>query len=243
MHNSAPTAASRVLVVSTGAGWTDRLAEQLPAGEVMVLVTDSSAEALLAARNLQPRIILLDGDLRGDDGVQVCGRMRTVSDAHITMLTGRNDEATTIAGLAAGADDVLAKPFTVHEIAARIRAVRRRVLPPATAYAVRPYSENAPGRQEFGWLSVDLARREVFVADEQIRLTRTEFEILATLAQRPGAVTTLQQMLDAVWGPRWAGSTAKLHVHIGNLRRKLGDNPARPLLVLNVRGIGYRLAV
>lgn len=243
MHNSAPSSALRILVVSTGAGWTDRLAEQLPAEEVSVLVTDSSAEALVAARNLRPRIILLDFDLRGGDGVQLCRRMRTVSDAHITMLTARSDEATTIAGLAAGADDVLAKPFTSREVAARIRAVLRRFLPPPTAYGVRPYSENTPGRKEFGWLAIDLARREVFVADEQITLTRTEFEILAILAQRPGGVTTLQQMLDAVWGPRWAGSVAKLHVHIGNLRRKLGDDPARPLLVLNVRGIGYRLAV
>jgi DNA-binding response OmpR family regulator len=243
VHNGAPTAASRVLVVSTDAGWTDRLAEQLPAEEVSVLVTDSSAEALVTAKDLRPRIILLDFDLRGGDGVQLCRRMRTLSDAHITMLTARSDEATTIAGLAAGADDVLAKPLTSREIAARIRAVQRRVLPPPTAYAVRPHSESEPGRQEFGWLAVDLARREVFVADEQISLTRTEFEILATLAQRPGGVTTLQEMLDAVWGPRWAGSAAKLHVHIGHLRRKLGDNPARPLLVLNVRGIGYRLAV
>lgn len=98
------------------------------------------------------------------------------------------------------------------------------------------------GVQVFGPLSVDIARREVFVADALIRLTRTEFEILATLAQRPGRVTTCREMLDAVWGPRWAGSTTNIHVHIGHLRRKLGDNPAQPLLVLNVRGIGYRLA-
>jgi DNA-binding response OmpR family regulator len=94
----------------------------------------------------------------------------------------------------------------------------------------------------FGPLSVDVARREVLVADEQINLTRTQFDILATLAQRAGAVTTRQELLDAVWGPHWSGCAAVVEVHIGQLRRRLGDDPSRPLLVLNVRGIGYRLA-
>jgi len=101
---------------------------------------------------------------------------------------------------------------------------------------------DSPGRQMFGPLSVDVARREVFVADEQISLTRTQFDILATLVQREGAVTTRRELLNAVWGPCWSGSANILDVHIGQLRRKLGDDPSRPLLVLNVRGIGYRLA-
>jgi DNA-binding response OmpR family regulator len=101
---------------------------------------------------------------------------------------------------------------------------------------------DSPGRQLFGPLSVDIARREVFVADVQISLTRTQFDILATLVQREGAVTTRQELLNAVWGPYWPGSANILDVHIGQLRRKLGDDPSRPLLVLNVRGIGYRLA-
>lgn len=242
MHSSAPTAPSHVLVVGDDAHWTDLLGEYLRAQEVSVVVADNNTEALVTAKKLQPRIILIDFDLDGGDGVQLCRRMRTVSDAHITLLTARRDEATTIAGLAAGADDVLAKPFTSREVAARIQAILRRFPARPKAYAVEPYSENVSGRQVFGPLSVDVARREVFVADEQISLTRTEFEILATLAQRPGGVTTRQEMLHAVWGPRWAGSVTNIHVHISQLRRKLGDNPARPLLVLNVRGIGYRLA-
>jgi DNA-binding response OmpR family regulator len=243
VHSTAPIPPSRVLVVDDDAGWTDLLAEYLRAEEVSVVVANNCDEALVAAKDLQPRIILLDADVRGGDGVQLCRRMRTLSDGHITMLTARSDEDTTIAGLAAGADDVLAKPFTSREIAARIKAIRRRFHASPAAHTIQPYSENAPGRRVFGRLCVDTARREVFVADEQVSLTRTEFEILATLAQRRGAVTTRQEMLDAVWGPRWAGSIANVHVHIGHLRRKLGDDPARPLLVLNVRGIGYRLAV
>lgn len=96
-------------------------------------------------------------------------------------------------------------------------------------------------RQVFGPLSVDVARREVLVADEQIRLTRTQFDILAALAQRGSRVTSRRELLDAVWGPDWAGCADVVDVHIGQLRRKLGDNPASPLLVLSVRGIGYRL--
>jgi DNA-binding response OmpR family regulator len=99
-----------------------------------------------------------------------------------------------------------------------------------------------PGRRMFGRLSVDVARREVLIANEQISLTRTQFDILATLAQRAGAVITRRELLDAVWGPYWSGSTNIVDVHIGQLRRRLGDDPSRPLLVLNVRGIGYRLA-
>jgi DNA-binding response OmpR family regulator len=94
----------------------------------------------------------------------------------------------------------------------------------------------------FGALSVDVARREVLVADEQISLTRTQFDILATLALRAGAVTTRQELMDAVRGPYWSGSANIVDVHIGQLRRRLGDDPSRPLLVVNVRGIGYRLA-
>jgi DNA-binding response OmpR family regulator len=99
----------------------------------------------------------------------------------------------------------------------------------------------ALSRQVFGPLSVDVGRREVLVADELIRLTRTQFDILAALAQRGRRVTSRQELLDAVWGPSWAGCADVVDVHIGQLRRKLGDDPARPLLVLNVRGIGYRL--
>ncbi len=122
---------------------------------------------------------------------------------------------------------MLAKPISSREIAARIRAIRRRLHASPADHTVGSYSENPPARQVFGRLCVDIARREVFLADEQISLTRTEFEILAMLAQRPGAVTTRQEMLDAVWGSRWAGSITNIHVHIGHLRRKIGRRPPR----------------
>jgi DNA-binding response OmpR family regulator len=240
VHHSAALAPLGILVVDDDAGWTDVVSDHLRCDEASVLVVDTHSDVLATAEKTQPTLIILDLGLPGGDGLQVYRRLRTISDAHI-ILTAPCDAATTITGLA-GADELLAKPFDGRAVAQHIRAILRRRRPSPLDYAQPPRTYDSHGRQVFGPLSVDIARREVLVANEQISLTRTEFEILATLAQRPGQVTTRQELLAAVWGPCWAGSTANIHVHIGHLRRKLGDNPAQPVLVLNVRGIGYRLA-
>jgi DNA-binding response OmpR family regulator len=230
-----------VLVVGDHVRWIEVVADYFRREEVSVTVADNGVDALAIAEGMRPGMIILDADSPDVDVLELCRRLRRFSDAHIIMWTARADEATVLAGFAAGADDFLTQARSSRELAARIRAVLRRCRRTPLGHMGLPWANDAP-RRVFGLLSIDVARREVFVADEQISLTRTQFAILAALAARAGAVITRQELVDVVWGPCWAGSVNTIDVHIGQLRRKLGDNPARPLLLLNVRGIGYRLA-
>jgi DNA-binding response OmpR family regulator len=128
------------------------------------------------------------------------------------------------------------KPCSPRELVARSRAMLRR---PRTSNA-RP-ADDRPAAREFGALRIDVAGREVFVEGRPIMLTRTEFDVLAALSARPGVVFSRRQLLEAVWAERWVGNEHLVDVHIGHLRRKLGDDPATPRYVITVRGVGYRM--
>jgi DNA-binding response OmpR family regulator len=157
------------------------------------------------------------------------------------MLTARDTEVDKIVGLAVGADDYVTKPFSPRELVARVRAMLRRPR--------RPSSDSADGRHEntpprrFGALLIDLDGREVHVDAGPIALTRTEFDILAALSGRPGVVLTRRQLLESVWGDSWVGADNIVDVHVGHLRRKLGDNATASRYVVTVRGVGYRMGV
>jgi len=168
--------------------------------------------------------------------VEACRQLRTFSDAYVVMLTARDTEMDTIIGLSVGADDYVTKPFSPRELVARIRAMLRR---PRTVSAATP-TEVVPDRV-FGALRIDVAGREVFIDDTPITLTRTEFDVLAALSARPGVVLSRRQLLDTVWAESWVGNEHLVDVHIGHLRRKLGDDPAAPQYVITVRGVGYRM--
>jgi len=143
----------------------------------------------------------------------------------------------TIVGLSVGADDYITKPFSPRELVARIRAMLRRPRAvPAVAVAATPTAA-----REFGPLSIDVDSRQVFLDGDSISLTRTEFDILAALSSRPGVVWTRRQLIDAVWGEPWVGNDHLVDVHVGHLRRKLGDDAADPRFVFTVRGVGYRM--
>jgi DNA-binding response OmpR family regulator len=149
-------------------------------------------------------------------------------------VTARGDEADRVVGLELGADDYVVKPFSARELVARIRAVLRRteaVAEPAGDEVVR-----------VGPLVVDAARRVASVGGEALELSRKEFEILELLAREAGRVVTRERMLEEVWDTTWFGSTKTLDVHVSALRRKLGDDPARPRYIHTVRGVGFRLA-
>jgi DNA-binding response OmpR family regulator len=155
------------------------------------------------------------------------------------MLTARDTEVDTIVGLSVGADDYVTKPFSPRELVARVRAVLRRPRRTA-AHGSDPGQELSPPRQ-FGGLRINVDSREVDVDDAPIMLTRTEFDVLAALSSRPGAVLSRRQLLEAVWGDTWVGSDNIVDVHVGHLRRKLDDDPALPKYVITVRGVGYRM--
>lgn len=189
--------------------------------------------AIEQARAFAPDVVVLDIMLPGYDGLDVLRKIRTFADPLVIFLTARTEELDRIVGLRVGGDDYLTKPFSPGELVARVHAlVRRRRPGPGTART---------GVLHVGDLAIDPSRREVTAGRKNVALTTLEFAILEALGRDPGVVLTRQQLLDAAWGIDFLGDEHALEVHIGNLRRKLGDDAGRPRYVETVRGIGYRL--
>jgi DNA-binding response OmpR family regulator len=155
------------------------------------------------------------------------------------MLTARDTEVDTVVGLSVGADDYITKPFSPRELVARIQAMLRRPRR-AAQDATAPGEDRRPPRQ-IGALSIDVDGREVRLDDAEIVLTRTEFDLLDALSSRPGKVLGRRQLIDIVWGDNWVGNDNIVDVHVGHLRRKLGDDLTQPRYVTTVRGVGYRM--
>ena len=184
-------------------------------------------EAIKASR---PDIIILDLGLPDLDGLEVCQRIRALTDAPIVVLTARHTEADIVALLNAGADDYITKPFSTQELAARVAAQLRRAATPRHA----PISINADG------LSIDIRLRQVKRGPILVRLTPIEWEILAVLVSDPGRVFTHQQLFTAVWKRAFGDARLYLRVHVTNLRRKVERDPAAPRLIITEPGVGYR---
>ncbi|MGC0344151.1 two-component system response regulator RegX3 [Streptomyces sp. SLBN-8D4] len=201
----------------------------------------------LADTGEAPDLVLLDLGLPDMDGLDVCRTLRARSAIPIIMITARGEEADRVVGLELGADDYLAKPFGVRELVARIRAVTRRTgtqqaLPTAAqaqAPAATPASVPAAAAQQLGRLEIDRRTRQVRLQGREIALSPREFDLLAYLADDPGAVHSRQQIMDTVWDPHFFGPTKTLDAHVAALRRKLGD----PAWIITVRGVGFRLTV
>ena len=222
-------------MVDDEAALAEVVASYLHRDHFEVTVCHTGAEALSVAREVDPDVVVLDLGLPGIDGLEVCRQLRTFSDAYVVMLTARDTEMDTIVGLSVGADDYVTKPFSPRELVARIRAMLRRPRTVGTA------AEPVQAARLFGLLSIDVDSRQVFLDGEPIPLTRTEFDILAALSSRPGVVWSRRQLIDSVWGEPWVGNDHLVDVHVGHLRRKLGDDPADPRFVFTVRGVGYRM--
>ena len=185
--------------------------------------------AVELARTTHPDLIVLDVMLPGFDGVEVCRQVRQFTDAYIIMLTARDEEVDKVVGLSVGADDYLVKPFSPRELIARVRAMLRR-----------PRSVPVdPAIITIGDLAVDEESRTVSVAGAPVELTRTEFDLLATLATSPRLAFSRRQLIDAVWGSDWFGDEHLVDVHVGHLRRKLGDDASEARYIRTVRGVGY----
>jgi DNA-binding response OmpR family regulator len=190
--------------------------------------------ALAIARGSDPDVVVLDLGLPGIDGVEVCRRLRTFSDAYVVMVTGRQEEIDKLIGLSVGADDYVTKPFSTRELVARVRAMLRRPRGGGPS-AGRPATRRLDG------LELDPAAREVRVDGRLVELTRIEFDLLDALSERPRVALTRAQLLEHVWGPTWFGDDHVVDVHMSKLRQKLGDDPRRPRYLRTVRGVGYRL--
>ena len=207
----------------------------LEADGFVVQSASDGEQALILARQHLPDVVVLDLGLPGIDGIEVCRALRTFSDAYVIMLTARADEVDKLIGLSVGADDYLTKPFSPRELVARIRTMLRR---PRTTSAV---AGAAPARRLFGALEIDPLAHEVRLNDAPIPLTRTEFDLLDALSERPRQAFTRRQLIDRVWDADWVGDEHLVDIHVGHIRRKLGDDPQDPRYIVTVRGVGYRM--
>jgi two-component system KDP operon response regulator KdpE len=190
----------------------------------------SGLEALNQARTEKPNIIILDVGLPDMDGIDVTRQLREWTQIPIIILSVRGSEKDKIAALDLGADDYLTKPFVVGELLARVRAALRRAAPGGKTPLFKK-----------GELEIDLERRLVKVAGNEIQLTPNEYELLKVLVDNSGKVMTHKHLLNAVWGPEYFGEFHMLRVNISNLRRKIEPDPSRPQIIITESGVGYRL--
>jgi DNA-binding response OmpR family regulator len=199
------------------------------AGYKVVTATDGQ-EALAVFRHEHPNLVILDLNLPGMDGLDVCRAMRRASEVPIIMLTARIEETDRLIGLELGADDYVVKPFSPREMVARTRAVLRRT----EGQPVRPNVLTA------GDLSLDLTRRYATLDETALDLTAMEFDLLTVLMRHPGQAFSRMQLLERVQDQAYPGYERTIDVHIMNLRKKLGENSQKPTYLETVRGVGYR---
>ncbi len=219
-----------ILVVDDEPKIVKQARDYLERGGFRVIDAGDGKTALVRARSERPDLVVLDLNLPEMDGLDVCRALRRESDVPVIMLTARVEETDRLIGLELGADDYITKPFSPRELVARVRAVLRRV----------HGGVHQPGMIRAGELEIDLEGHRVTRAGETIRLTRTEFNVLAILAQHPGQTFTRAQLLDRLHGVVYDGFDRSVDAHVKNLRRKLEPDPAEPRYVRTVYGVGYK---
>jgi DNA-binding response OmpR family regulator len=231
-----------ILVVEDEPILRDTIVYNLRADGYDVLTAGDGATALDTAQRSRPDLVLLDLMLPVMDGLEVCRQLRRRSETNtvpILMLTARAEETDKVVGLELGADDYVTKPFSWRELRARVRALLRRTEP--RPEAASPSSQQEETRVLMAEaLRVDLDRREVTIGERQVELPARLFDLLVYLLRHRGTVLTRDRLLEHVWGYDFAGDTRTVDVHIRWLREKIEDDPANPVLVQTVRGVGYR---
>lgn len=223
---------TRLLVIDDEANLRHTVSYALRQEGYEVLTAADGEEGLEAFRQSRPDLVILDLMLPRTDGLEVCRRIRKESDVPIVMLTARDTELDKIVGLEIGADDYLAKPFSVRELVARVRALLRR--------STRRAEPAAEGVLERDGLRLDIARHQVTRDGSDVALKPKEFDLLAFLMEHPGQVFPREKILAAVWGYDYAGDSRTVDTHVKTLRERLGESASRPRWIETIRGVGYR---
>ena len=236
------TTLTSVLVVEDEDSFVDALTVGLAREGFEVSVARDGAEALDMFDDVKPDLVLLDVMLPKVSGLDVCRELRSRSSVPIIMVTAKGAEIDTVVGLEVGADDYVTKPYRLRELVARMRAVLRRRLPAdpgAPDLAALAVDEVLT----VGEVSLDHQRHEVTVRGEEVRLPLKEFELLALLLENAGRVLTRDTLIDRVWGSDYVGDTKTLDVHVKRLRAKVEPDPASPVHIVTIRGLGYKYEV
>jgi two-component system, OmpR family, alkaline phosphatase synthesis response regulator PhoP len=219
--------AAKILVVDDEPGIVELVLAYLRADGYEVLSATNGPSGLKIALENRPDLIVLDVMLPGMDGIELLTQLRRESNVYVILLTAKSEETDKIIGLSVGADDYVTKPFSPRELVARIKAAIRRL----------SKVEEQPGQLLiFEGVRIDLGGRRVWVESNEIELTTTEFDLLAALASHRGMVLSREQLLEKVWGYDYYGDTRVVDVHLGHIRKKLGDES----LISTIRGVGYR---
>ena len=226
-------AIARVVVIDDEPSLIKFVSQNLRARGYDVADAPNGLEGVERVKEYKPDLVILDINMPGMDGFEVCSYVRQFSEAAIIMLTASGHEGDKIRALDIGADDYLTKPFGIGELMARVRAVMRRVSQAQTR-ATRQEAVSS------GDLSIDFEHRRVTLKGQPVKLTPTEFSLLEQLVTRPDTVLGHRDLLSNVWGAEYRDETEYLRVYIGRLRRKIEQDPANPRYLLTEPGVGYR---
>ncbi len=219
---------AKILVVDDEPSIVNLVSAYLKPEGYEVYTASDGPSGLKAARAFKPDLIVLDIMLPGMDGLELLSRLRRESDAYVILLTARTEETDKIVGLSVGADDYVTKPFSPRELTARVKAALRRVQTGAGAGSDVTVLA-------FRHVRIDVGARQVSVDDVPVELTALEFDLLRALAESRGRVLTREQLLEKIWGGTYYGEMRVVDVHLGHVRRKIGDQ-----FIVTVRGVGYR---
>ena len=222
----------KILLVEDEAAYREPLKFKLERDGFDVIAVETGPDALMAFDSTVD-LVLLDLMLPGLSGVDVCKALRSRSTTPIIMVTAKDSEIDKVVGLEIGADDYVTKPYSYRELVARINAVMRRTDGPGD-------SSDSPILTA-GALTMDVDRHEVTIDGAPVAFPLREFELLEFFLRNPGRVLTRGQIIDRVWGPNYVGDTKTLDVHVKRLRSKIEADPAQPVLLTTVRGLGYKL--
>ena len=222
---------TKILVVEDEASFSDALSYVLNKEGYEVVVADTGDGAISTYDKVGADLVLLDLMLPGLSGTEVCKQLRSRSNVPIIMLTAKDTEVDKVVGLELGADDYVTKPYSKAELIARIKAVMRR------QGEIKEIDESV---LTAGPVRIDVERHQVNIADQSISLPLKEFELLEYLIRNAGRVPTRTQLIDRVWGSDYFGDTKTLDVHIKRLRAKIEKDPANPIYIQTIRGLGYK---